>query len=199
MMARLLQELLVRRVPQTLFVYLGVCWALIEVSAFVEERYALGRWLADSVMLVLVCGLMSAIVLAWNHGRRGPDPWKRSELLFHGLVAVLAVALVVWRVSGGLEGSDAVEAAEEEDALATALPTDDGEGAAAKDQTVEGPDSAEMLEALPEVAPESERRCLMVAPAALGDGFGEEDRWISAALEFGVIRVLNMRRGMRLG
>ena len=194
-----LQQLLARRVPQTLFVYLGVCWALIEVSAFVEERFALGRWLADSVMLVLLCGLMSAMVLAWNHGKRGPDPWKRSELLFHGLVAVLAVGLVVWRVSGGLEGSDAVEAAEEEDALATAQATDDGEGAAAKDQTVEGPDSAEMLEALPEVAPESERRCLMVAPAALGDGFGEEDRWISAALEFGVIRVLNMRRGMRLG
>ena len=42
MVARFLQELLVRRVPQTLFVYLGVCWALIEVSAFIEGRFALG-------------------------------------------------------------------------------------------------------------------------------------------------------------
>ena len=199
MMARLLQELLVRRVPQTLFVYLGVCWALIEVSAFVEDRFELGRWLVDGVMLVLLCGLLSAMVLAWNHGKRGPDPWKRSELLFHGLVAVLVVGLVTWRVSGGLEGPDAADAAAGEDALATAKAGDDGEGAAAKDQTVEGPDPAEMLEALPEVAPESERRCLMVAPATLGDDFGEEERWISAALEFGVIRVLNMRRGMRLG
>ncbi|MGB1699897.1 MAG: hypothetical protein ACPHRO_08090, partial [Nannocystaceae bacterium] len=110
-MPRLLQELVVRRVPQTLFVYLGVSWALIEVSAFVEERFALGRWLADSVMLVLVCGLMSAAVMAWNHGRRGPDPWKRTELIFHGIVAVLAVSLVVFRVSGGLDGQDAAEAA----------------------------------------------------------------------------------------
>ena len=99
-MPNLLQEMLTRRVPQTLFVYLGVCWALIEVSAFIEERFALGRWLADSVMRGLVCGLMSAAVMAWNHGRRGPDPWKRTELIFHGFVAVLAVSLVVIRVSG---------------------------------------------------------------------------------------------------
>ncbi|MGB1701007.1 MAG: tetratricopeptide repeat protein, partial [Nannocystaceae bacterium] len=108
------------------------------------------------------------------------------------------MSLVVFRVSGGLEGQDAAEAAAEEDALASAEVTDDGEGAAAKNRTVEGPDPAEVLEALPEVAPESERRCLMVAPAALSDDFKEDERWISFALEVGVTRVLTMRPGIRL-
>jgi tetratricopeptide (TPR) repeat protein len=92
---KLLSELRERRVVQITLGYLAGCWGLIQVFEFLESRLQLSPHLVNLVSLALVLLLPSVLLVAWRHGRQGPDRWGRVEKVTLPLNVVAAGLLLV--------------------------------------------------------------------------------------------------------
>ena len=69
--------------------WFGLCWALVEVSGFLAERYGAPERLIDAVFVAMWAFLPLVALLTWWIGAPGPARWTRRRL---GL-AVLLFAL----------------------------------------------------------------------------------------------------------
>lgn len=91
-------NLLARRVPQILGLYVGAAWLTVEMGEWVTDQLGLpGGWVLY-VFLVLVVMLPSVVLLAWNHGQPGRDRWTRGEkigLPLNGLLAAVVVTALI--------------------------------------------------------------------------------------------------------
>ena len=94
------RDLLERRVPQYLAVYLGASWGAIEFFAFLEDRFLLSPHLTNLVLLILVLVLPSVVMFTYFHGRKGADAWTRTEKIFIP-INVLAVAVILLAAFSG--------------------------------------------------------------------------------------------------
>ena len=69
-----------KRVPQTLGIYLGTSWAIIEfISSLLVDRYLLSPHLIDFSIVVLLSLIPSVLMIAYFHGKPGKDKWTRFE------------------------------------------------------------------------------------------------------------------------
>ncbi len=59
-----------RRMFQTLVIYAGAAWVIVEVTDFAVSNYDLSRKPLELVVFHLVLGLPAAMVVAWFHGER---------------------------------------------------------------------------------------------------------------------------------
>jgi tetratricopeptide (TPR) repeat protein len=89
------QRMRERKVFQVFLVYLGVGWALAEVSEFVVDNYGLSQRFLHVVVFLIVIGLPVALVLAWFHGEKGHQRVQKVE-------AAILAALVVVGIVGGI-------------------------------------------------------------------------------------------------
>ncbi|MEJ2502683.1 MAG: tetratricopeptide repeat protein [Gemmatimonadota bacterium] len=89
-----IDDLLERRLPQYLAVYLGGGWALIEFFAFLEDRFLLSPHWTNLILLTVVLLLPSVTLFVYFHGRKGPDRWNRVEkIVIPANLLVVAVVL----------------------------------------------------------------------------------------------------------
>jgi len=94
-----LKELLRRRVPQILGVYLAVGWGALEFTDWLVNRYVLSPPLTDFVLLSWAAMTPAVLLLAWFHGAPGRDRWTIVEKI--GLpLNVLAAALLLFVAFG---------------------------------------------------------------------------------------------------
>lgn len=88
------KELLHRRVPQFTGAYLVGGWGLVQFVSFLESRYAIHATWVDGVALGWLLLLPAVLVLAWNHGAPGPDPWTRPQIASLTVNVLVAVAVM---------------------------------------------------------------------------------------------------------
>ncbi|MBD8526087.1 hypothetical protein [Pseudomarimonas arenosa] len=83
--------------------WFGLCWALIEFSSFLVQRYALPEYLIDMVFAGMWVLLPTVVLLTWWIGEVGAMHWTRSRALSIGvlLLAGLATAWQAPRFIGG--------------------------------------------------------------------------------------------------
>jgi tetratricopeptide (TPR) repeat protein len=94
------RELLERRVPQYLAIYLGAGWGLIEFASFLEQRYAFSPAWTDLVLFSWALLIPSVLLFTYNHGRPGSDAWTRTEKVGIPLNVVLAAIVLTSAFSG---------------------------------------------------------------------------------------------------
>lgn len=87
------RELLRRRLPQILGVYLAVGWGVLEFTDWLVSRYLLSPHLLDFSLAAWATMIPTVLLLAWFHGAPGNDEWTRAEKI--GIPANLAVAAVI--------------------------------------------------------------------------------------------------------
>ena len=93
-------EVMRRRVPQIVGLYLVGSWGFVEFVDFAVEQFVLSPHITNFVMSLLLLMLPSVIVLAWRHGAPGRDGWTKVEP--SALVVNVALAAVVlWMGFGG--------------------------------------------------------------------------------------------------
>ncbi len=80
-----------RKLVQTLVVYAGASWGILQVLGFFVSTYGWSRSIIDAALLVLGCGLVGALTIAWFHGEKGRQRVTRLELVVLFLVALVAV------------------------------------------------------------------------------------------------------------
>jgi tetratricopeptide (TPR) repeat protein len=100
MLSAVLKELLKRRVPQILGIYLGVSWAIVEAVGFLVDRYLLSSHLVDLCIVILASLIPSVLLLAYFHGRPGQDEWTLTEKIGIPTNLVACAALVIFLFSG---------------------------------------------------------------------------------------------------
>jgi tetratricopeptide (TPR) repeat protein len=89
-----IRNLTERRVPQVLAIYLGAAFGIVQFVDFVGSRYLLPPVWTDLTLLAMALLLPSVLLYTYNHGRPGPDEWRRSEKVFIPINLLVLVALV---------------------------------------------------------------------------------------------------------
>ncbi len=93
-----IQDLLDRRVPQILGLYLGAGWAMIQFIAWLTERYDMAANLPDLALVITLSLIPTVIMLAYFHGRPGRivgSRWTRVEKIGIPVNVVLSGLLVI--------------------------------------------------------------------------------------------------------
>lgn len=90
-----LKQLLARRVPQIVGLYIAATWMTVEIGEWVTEQLSLSGSLVFYVFVLMAALLPAVAVLAWNHGAPGRDQSPRGEKLFVSANAVVALLLLL--------------------------------------------------------------------------------------------------------
>ncbi|HZX22551.1 MAG TPA: tetratricopeptide repeat protein [Woeseiaceae bacterium] len=89
-----LHNLMHRRVPQIVGMYIAASWLVIELGDWITERSALPPNLTSYVFVAMLVMLPAVILFAYNHGAPGKDRWTRTEQVFIPLNAAIAVGIL---------------------------------------------------------------------------------------------------------
>ena len=104
----ILANLMRRRVPQILGIYIAATWLVIELGDWVTERFALPPNLTSYVFVAMLVMLPAVILFAYNHGAPGKDRWTKVEKTVIPLNA-LATIVVLYFVGPSLTVEAATE------------------------------------------------------------------------------------------
>ena len=86
-----LANLIQRRVPHIVGMYVAAAWLIIELGDWVTGRFSLPADLTSYVFIAMVAMLPAVILVAYNHGTPGKDEWTRGERVFVPLNALAAL------------------------------------------------------------------------------------------------------------
>ena len=89
-----LHNLMHRRVPQIVGMYIAASWLVIELGDWITERSALPPSLTSYVFVAMLVMLPAVILFAYNHGAPGKDRWTRTERVFIPLNAAVAASIL---------------------------------------------------------------------------------------------------------
>lgn len=101
-------NLMHRRVPQIVGMYIAASWLVIELGDWVTERFNLPTEVTSYVFVAMLVMLPAVVLFAYNHGAPGRDEWTRGERVFIPLNA-LATLLVLYAMGPQLEVEAATE------------------------------------------------------------------------------------------
>lgn len=86
-------ELKARSVRKTLAIYMSSALTTIGILRLFTDAYSLPKTMFPIVVTLLTCGLASAFLFAWYHGKEGRQAFQRKEILLHSLVVLIAVVI----------------------------------------------------------------------------------------------------------
>ncbi len=87
------KDLVDRRVPQIMGMYLGGSAGMIQFLDWLTNRYLLSPYLVELALVILASLLPSALVVAYCHGAPGRNKWPLSERVTVPVNLILCVAL----------------------------------------------------------------------------------------------------------
>lgn len=96
------RDLVDRRVPQYLAVYLGAGWGLIEFSSFLEGRFSLSPQWTNIVLFAWAMLIPSVVLFTYFHGRPGRDRLTRPVLIG----VPLNIVIVLFVLGSAFGGAD---------------------------------------------------------------------------------------------
>ena len=94
------KDLLSRRVPQILGIYLAISWGIVEFVGLLVDRYLLSPHLLTFGMVGLASMIPTVLLLAYFHGKPGADRWARTEKIGIPANLLASVALLLFMFSG---------------------------------------------------------------------------------------------------
>ncbi len=78
----LFAELIERRIPQIIGVYIATVWLAVEVSEWMSDRFDIPDQTSSYVFVIMIAFLPLVALLAWGHGRPGKDKWTQKQVIF---------------------------------------------------------------------------------------------------------------------
>lgn len=88
------ENLVHRRVPQFVGIYVAATWLVIELGDWITDRFSLPGNLTSYVFVAMLVMLPAVILFSYNHGAPGKDQWTTSERVVIPLNAVLALSVL---------------------------------------------------------------------------------------------------------
>lgn len=103
------RDLFDRRFPQIIFIYLGVCWTILEFVSWIIEHYSISPHLTDLSFITLISMVPTVGMLAYFHGRPGRDQWTKTEIIGIPINVIITGCLLVYFFGGRELGSATTE------------------------------------------------------------------------------------------
>ncbi|MEM7762983.1 MAG: tetratricopeptide repeat protein [Pseudomonadota bacterium] len=103
-------ELLYRRVPQYLGLYIAAVWMAIEIGEWLTDQFTLPARLTAYIFVFMATLLPSIALFAWTHGAPGKDTSTTLEKIFITANVVIAAVAVVLVPERGVGQENAVAA-----------------------------------------------------------------------------------------
>lgn len=130
MASGLLRDLLRRRVPQILGIYLAVGWGVLEFMDWLIGRYGLPERLADLSLLAWAAMIPTVLLIGYCHGERGDQPWTGTQKIgvTANVVAALVLMVIVLSSRGVMAGGRINAAALDPTRIAVLYFDDESEG-----------------------------------------------------------------------
>ena len=94
------KNLMERRVPQIMCIYLGGCWGVFQFVQYLVARNGLSPHLEDLFLLLSASLIPSVFLLVYFHGKPGRDRWVKMELIGVPVNLVAAAALLIFVFQG---------------------------------------------------------------------------------------------------
>jgi protein kinase/serine/threonine-protein kinase len=88
-------ELKSRNVRRTLAIYMSSALTTIGIVKLFVDVYKVPEQVFPIIVTVLTCGLVSAFLFAWYHGKEDSRGFRKREVLLHSLVLIVAVMISV--------------------------------------------------------------------------------------------------------
>ncbi len=85
------EELKARKVRKTLGIYLASALTTLTIVRYFAEAYELPKSVLTIALTILTCGIASAFLFAWYHGKEGSQKFTRNEMGLHLVVAIIAI------------------------------------------------------------------------------------------------------------
>ncbi len=92
----LFKDLLSRRVPHILGGYLAASWIILEFMDWLVRRYPISPHLVEFCLLALAAMIPTVFLLAYFHGKPGPDQWTRVEKIGIPSNLILTALLMIF-------------------------------------------------------------------------------------------------------
>ena len=90
----ILAELVERRVPQILGMYVAAVWLAVEIGDWMSERFDVPVQFSSYVFVIMIALLPMVGMLAWAFGRPGKDKLNTKQLVFIPFNLVIALMAV---------------------------------------------------------------------------------------------------------
>ncbi|MEM9303866.1 MAG: tetratricopeptide repeat protein [Pseudomonadota bacterium] len=116
-------EVMRRRVPQLVGVYVAATWMMVEIGDWASERLGASADLTTMLFVIMAAMLPSVVLFAWNHGAPGRDRWLSLEKIFIPMNIIAAVFLARFVLPAADLPDPTAPAAEPPAAAATAMET----------------------------------------------------------------------------
>lgn len=91
-----IRDLMQRRVPQILGIYLATSWAIIEFLDWLINRFSISPHLPEFGLIILASMIPTVLLLAYFHGKPGRDTWTKIEKIGIPTNALGAILLLVF-------------------------------------------------------------------------------------------------------
>ena len=91
----LFAQVIHRRIPQVLGLYLGGSWALIQFVDWIVHRYLLSPYLPELVFVILAAMIPTVFLLGWFHGAPDRQEFGRLEKVGIPINLVVTITLAV--------------------------------------------------------------------------------------------------------
>ena len=106
-----INDLISRRVPQFVGIYLAVSWGIIQFITWAVDRYLLSPYIVDLSFAISVSMLPSILVLSYFHGKPGKDQWTKVEKIVipaNLIISLIALIFVFYPKDLGAVTKDVV-------------------------------------------------------------------------------------------
>ena len=72
-------NLVSRRVPYILGIYIAGCWTVVQIVDWIISRYLISPHIVDLCLATMVSFIPSVCLIAYYHGTPGRDKWQPIE------------------------------------------------------------------------------------------------------------------------
>jgi TolB-like protein/Tfp pilus assembly protein PilF len=91
-----LHKLKIRKVYKTLLIYFSTAITILGVVNLFSGVYHLPLVIFDCVLTVIICGIPSAIIYAWNHNAETKQKVQKKEIIVYTFSTVVSIILIIW-------------------------------------------------------------------------------------------------------
>ncbi len=95
----LIKELIDRRVPQIVGLYIAATWMMIEMGDWMTERFNTPEAITSYIFIGMLCFIPSVFILAYQYGKPGKDPLKKTTFIFVPSNVIIAFVAMFYLVS----------------------------------------------------------------------------------------------------
>ena len=88
-------NLINRRVPYILGIYIAGCWTVVQIVDWIIGRYLISPHLVDLCLATMVSFIPSVCLIAYYHGTPGRDKWQPIEKVAIPLNIIVSIIMVI--------------------------------------------------------------------------------------------------------